>query len=77
MIPQHFSTQELAERLSVHPETLRRAAQRGELKPVRIGRDLRWPEDDVSRWLAQRRVDNSRVLSLVRASGGCEDAPNT
>lgn len=68
MIEQHLSTAELAERLSVHPETLRRAAARGDLHPIRIGRDLRWPEDDVKRWLAANRVDNGSLVRLTRAS---------
>ena len=66
MIGQHLKTTELAERLSLNPETLRRAAQRGELKPIRIGRDLIWPEEEVVRWLQGKTVDNSRVVSLRR-----------
>lgn len=66
MIGQHLKTTELAERLSLNPETLRRAAARGELKPVRIGRDLIWPEEEVVRWLQGKTVDNSRVLAFKR-----------
>lgn len=66
MIGQHLKTTDLAERLSLNPETLRRAAARGELKPVRIGRDLIWPEDEVVRWLQERTIDNSRVVALRR-----------
>lgn len=66
MIDQHFKTTDLAERLSIHPETLRRAAAKGELKPVRIGRDLIWPEEEVARWLQGKTVDNSRVVALRR-----------
>lgn len=65
-IGQHLKTTDLAERLSLNPETLRRAAARGELKPVRIGRDLIWPEDEVVRWLQERTIDNSRVVALRR-----------
>ena len=66
MIAQHLKTTELAERLSLNPETLRRAAARGELKPIRIGRDLLWPEDEVTAWLERHRVDNSRVVPIRR-----------
>lgn len=66
MIEQHLKTGDLARRLSIHPETLRRAAARGELKPVRMGRDLLWPEEEVRRWLRAKTVDNSRVVHLER-----------
>lgn len=65
-LQQHWKTTELAERLGLHPETLRRAAARGELRPVMIGHDLVWPEDEVVAWLERHRVDNARVVSLVR-----------
>jgi excisionase family DNA binding protein len=66
VIGQHLKTTELAELLSLNPETLRRAAARGELKPIRIGRDLIWPVDDVRAWLDRNRVDNSRVVPIRR-----------
>jgi excisionase family DNA binding protein len=50
-IERHYTTAELAELLSVHPETLRRAAGRGELRFVRVGRDYRFPESAVREWL--------------------------
>ena len=48
---QHFKTAVLADRLGINPETLRRAAARGELRPIRVGRDMIWPEPDVWRGL--------------------------
>lgn len=66
MIGQHLKTTELAQLLSLNPETLRRAAARGDLKPIRIGRDLLWPEDEVRAWLDRNRVDNSRVVPIRR-----------
>ena len=51
VIERHYTTAELAERLAVHPETIRRAAARGELRSVRIGRDRRYPESGVVEWL--------------------------
>lgn len=65
MIPQHYKTERMAERLDIHPETLRRAAARGELHPVRIGRDFIWQEDEVRAWLQANTVDNSRVVRLT------------
>jgi excisionase family DNA binding protein len=51
MIERYYTTAELAERLAVHPETIRRAAARGELRSVRIGRDRRYSESAVAEWL--------------------------
>lgn len=52
MIERHYTTAELAERLAVHPETVRRAAAAGELRSIRVGRDRRYPESAVVEWLA-------------------------
>jgi excisionase family DNA binding protein len=51
MIERHYTTAELAEMLAVHAETIRRAAARGDLRSVRIGRDRRYPESGVVEWL--------------------------
>lgn len=55
MIAKHWKTEPLAEHLGISADTLRRAAQRGELRPVRLGRDLLWPEPEVQRWLDMQR----------------------
>jgi excisionase family DNA binding protein len=52
VIERHYTTAELAELLSVHPETVRRAAATGELRSIRVGRDRRYPESAVVKWLA-------------------------
>lgn len=52
MIERHYKTRELAEILGIHPETIRRAAQRGELESVRIGLDRIYAESAVQRFLA-------------------------
>lgn len=48
---------DLARLLRVHPETIRRAAARGELRSVRVGKassksERRYPESAVRAWLA-------------------------
>jgi len=52
VIERHYKTRELAERLGVHPETIRRAAQRGELESIRIGLDRIYSESAIERFLA-------------------------
>lgn len=51
MIERHYTTAELADRLSVHPETIRRAARRGDLRSEWIGGERRYPESAVREWL--------------------------
>lgn len=55
MIERHYKTRELAELLGLHPETIRRAAQRGQLESVRIGLDRIYAESAVQSWLAANR----------------------
>jgi excisionase family DNA binding protein len=54
-----MKTRHLAEMLSVHPETVRRAAARGELRSIRIGGERRYGESAVREWVAllERRAD--------------------
>jgi excisionase family DNA binding protein len=47
----HFSTQELARFLGVHPETIRREASRGRLRSIRVGSERRYPESAVDEYL--------------------------
>lgn len=60
-IERHYSTRELSELLSCHPETVRRAAARGELKSVRVGRERRYPALAVRSWLESGRVGGEGV----------------
>jgi len=51
VVEQHYTTAELAKRLAVHPETIRRAAAAGRLRSRRVGRDRRYPESAVQAWI--------------------------
>jgi len=51
MIERHYKTRELAKLLGVHPDTIRRAAARGELESIRIGLDRIYAESAINRWL--------------------------
>ena len=51
----HFSTQELARFLGVHPETIRREAARGRLRSIRVGSERRYPESAVNEYLGRSR----------------------
>ena len=50
-IERHYTTRELAELLAVHPETVRREAQRRRLRSVRVGSERRYPESAVQEYL--------------------------
>jgi excisionase family DNA binding protein len=52
VIERHYTTAELAELLSIHPETVRRAAASGFLRSIRVGQDRRYPESAIKEWLA-------------------------
>lgn len=67
MIPECLKTPELAALIGCHEETLRRAKDRGELNPYRIGRDLFWPVAEVQAWLEAHR-DRKPHASVVYLS---------
>jgi excisionase family DNA binding protein len=52
VIEPHYTTQELADLLSVNPATIRRAAASGELRSVRVGRVRRYALSAVETWLS-------------------------
>jgi excisionase family DNA binding protein len=63
VIERHYKTRELAELLGLHPETIRRAAQRGQLVSVRIGLDRIYAESAVQRWL-EANCDRAGLLPM-------------
>jgi excisionase family DNA binding protein len=63
VIERHYKTRELAEILGLHPETIRRAAQRGELESIRIGLDRLYAESAVNRWLDGNKDHAARAAT--------------
>jgi excisionase family DNA binding protein len=53
----HYTTRDLAQRLSVHPETVRREAAKGRLRSVRVGSERRYPESAVREYLEGQHED--------------------
>jgi excisionase family DNA binding protein len=51
VIEPHYTTGQVASLLAVNPETVRRLASRGELRFVRIGSELRFPESAIREFL--------------------------
>jgi excisionase family DNA binding protein len=52
-IEQHYTGRQVAARLAVCPETVRRLAARGELRSVRVGSERRYPASAVREYLAR------------------------
>jgi len=44
-LPEHLTVRELAERLHVHPDTIRRQVKAGKLRALRVGSVVRIPVD--------------------------------
>ncbi len=68
MIERHYKTRELAEVLGLHPETIRRAAQRGQLESIRIGLDRIYAESAVNRWLDGNKDHAAHAASRVKGN---------
>jgi excisionase family DNA binding protein len=48
-----FSARSVARMLGVTPRTVRRLARDGRFpRPLRVGRQFRWPQDRIEAWLA-------------------------
>ena len=58
-LERYYTTRELAGMLHVHPETIRRAARRGELRSVRFGHERRYSESAVQEWLVRLSDDEN------------------
>jgi excisionase family DNA binding protein len=57
-----YTVQEVADRLGVHPETIRRLIHGGRMEAVRVGRVLRVHPDALETFLARQRVKPARPL---------------
>ena len=55
-----YSVREVAGRLGVHPETIRRLIHDGRLDAVRVGRVLRVHREAVDGFLARQRIKPTR-----------------
>jgi excisionase family DNA binding protein len=58
--PGLFSVREVADRLGVHPETIRRLIHDGRLEAIRVGRVLRVEARSLEGFLARQRVKPTR-----------------
>ncbi|MFL5934762.1 MAG: helix-turn-helix domain-containing protein [Gaiellaceae bacterium] len=56
-----FSVREVADRLGVHPETIRRLIHDGRLEAIRVGRVLRVEGHSLDGFLARQRVKPTRL----------------
>jgi excisionase family DNA binding protein len=57
-----YSVREVADRLGVHPETVRRLIHEGRLDAVRIGRVLRVDSGSLQGFLLNQRVKPTKLL---------------
>lgn len=67
MIEQHYKGAKVAELLDIHPETLLRLAQRGEIRSVRVGNDRRYPESAIQEYLDSRTEGQRRQVASLDA----------
>lgn len=57
-----YTASELAKRLSVHPETIRRLGREGKLERVKVGRSVRFLMPGKERKNDKREVEKERGL---------------
>jgi len=55
VLDRHYTARELADLFALNAETIRREAARGNLRFMRIGKDLRFPESAVKEWCESKR----------------------
>ena len=62
---EHYSPEEIAQRLKLDPETIRRWIRRGELPAVKVARQWRVSEDNLDDFLAGKRA--AQVIRAIDA----------
>jgi len=55
VIERHYKAGELAALFALNAETIRREAARGNLRFIRIGKDMRFPESAVRDWCRSKQ----------------------
>jgi excisionase family DNA binding protein len=55
VIEPHYTAQQLAKLFALNAETIRREAARGNLRFIRIGKDLRFAESAVKEWCESKK----------------------
>ena len=64
MSGQLLETDQVAEKLSVNPQTVRRLAKRGEIIAIKIGNDWRFEESDIDAFIAERKA---KAIAEIKA----------
>ncbi len=59
-LTQYLTAEQVAERLGLTQNYIYRLAKTGEMPHVKIGRRVRFPEDEFDKWLADRTVNKVR-----------------
>lgn len=57
-----YTVREVANRLGVHPETVRRMIHDGRLDAVRVGRVLRVESDSLQSFLQNQRIKPTKLI---------------
>lgn len=55
MMEHHYTVDQVAERVALNPETVRREVSKGRLRCIRFGRHMRFSESAVKEWLDSKR----------------------
>jgi excisionase family DNA binding protein len=65
-----LSARELAARMGLSLRHIRRSDSAGWIpRPIRIGRSVRWPVDEVQAWMTEGALEHGRQRTRARA--GC------
>ncbi|BCM91840.1 hypothetical protein IAD21_03717 [Abditibacteriota bacterium] len=65
-----YSTREVAEMLRIHESTVYRATWRGDLKPHRAGKQLRFTQAQLDLWIRQNAATPRKMPRLSEIGTG-------